>query len=134
MKLVKYICVCVLCFMAAIPFAACSDDPADLFCEVEMLLAAEDGSLMEIVRPDNGQPTTFLRDVNNKRVYPIPTFVNNRASIRVEKGVYVMAFDAEAVMPGGAIRRVRMMGHSVMHDAMIFNRPKVTITLDVYFL
>lgn len=44
MNRIKYICIGIICFLATAPFVGCSDDPADLFCDVEMLLAAEDGS------------------------------------------------------------------------------------------
>ena len=123
-----------LCVFAAFGFSACSDDTADIYADVEMLLAAPDGELIQIVRPDNGQATTFLRDINNNRVYAIPSFIDNRATVRVEKGVYVMAFDGEAVMPDGTVRRVRMTGHSVIKDALTFNEAKVTITLNIFFL
>ncbi|MCM1224675.1 MAG: hypothetical protein NC548_60530 [Lachnospiraceae bacterium] len=97
-------------------------------------MATDDSDLIEIVRPDNGQPTTFLTDINNKRLYQIPTFINNRATVRVEKGVYVMAFDADAVMPNGTVKRVRMLGHSVMRDALTFDKPHQTVTLKIIIL
>lgn len=134
MKIAKYIYTLFLSVIAAVSFSACSDDTADIYADVEMLLATPDGELIQIVRPDNGQPTTFLRDINNNRVYPIPSFIDNRATVRVEKGVYVMAFDGEAVMPDGSVRRVRMTGHSVMKDALTFNDANVTVTLNVFFL
>lgn len=134
MNIAKYIYSLIICLFATVAFSACSDDTADLYADVEMLLAAPDGELIQIVRPDNGQATTFLRDINNNRVYAIPSFIDNRATLRVEKGVYVMAFDGEAVMPDGTVRRVRMTGHSVIKDALTFNQDKVTVTLNIYFL
>ncbi|MCM1450635.1 MAG: hypothetical protein NC102_00030 [Clostridium sp.] len=134
MKTLRYICACLSCMLMALPFSACSDDPADLYAEVEMILATDASDHIQIVRPDNGQPTTFLTDINNKRVYEIPTFIDNRATVRVEKGVYVMAFDADAVMPNGVVKRVRMLGHSVMHDALTFDKARQTVTLKIIFL
>lgn len=134
MKTAKYLYTLFLGLIAAVAFSACSDDSADIYADVEMLLAAPGGELIQIVRPDNGQSTTFLRDINNNRTYPIPSFIDNHASLRLEKGVYVMAFDGDAVMPDGSVRRVRMAGHSVIKDALTFNDAKVTVTLNIYFI
>jgi len=134
MKLMKHICAAVLCLLAAVALPACDDAPDDIYADVEMLLVAPGGERLVMVRPDNGEPSTFLRDINNKREYPMPLFVDNRAEVRLERGVYIMAFDGEAVMADGKVRRVRMTGHSVMRDAIILNNARETVTLNVIFL
>ena len=134
MKLLNITYILAISILAAMGLAGCTDAPDDIFTNVEMIIEAPDGEMLTMVRPDNGQPSTFLRDINNNRQYPIPLFVDNRAQLRMERGIYVMAFDGDAVLPDGTTRRVRMSGHSVMRDAIILNKPSETITIKVSFI
>lgn len=134
MKPLNKILTLVLALLSALALASCHDEPDDIYADVEMLLQAPAGERLAMVRPDNGQPSTFLLDINNRRRYQLPLFVDNSARMRVERGVYVMAFDGEATMADGQVRRVRMIGHSVMREALFINKARVIVTLKVIFL
>lgn len=124
-----------LCLVSVAGFSACSDDnPDNNYTNVEMKVALPSGEQIVLLTPDNGNAGTFLRNVNNYFEYEIPVFVDNRATMRIEKGVYIMAFDGSATMADGTIRRVRMTAHSVMRDAIELTSDNESITLPLSFL
>lgn len=93
--------------------ASCEDNADQLlFCDVTLMPALPDGRTIVRMEVDTTLASTYLRNVNNRQNYEFPIFVNNRGTVRVQKGVYLISFDAEASFSDGTSARVRCFEYS----------------------
>ena len=75
---------------------------------------------IERVKVDNSLDGSFIRDLNTKQEYEIPTFQVGTATVRLRKGIYMISFDGKAVFSDGQRKKVRFSG---------YNSPKTSVTL-----
>ncbi|MDD7454647.1 MAG: hypothetical protein PUK70_00110 [Bacteroidales bacterium] len=78
--------------------------------------------------------STFMRNLNNRLEYQLPIFTNNEASMVVQKGVYLVSFDATATFPDGSSARVRSAEHVAPKNALFLMNDKDTVTLNLKYL
>lgn len=79
----------------------------NLYSQVTLQLELPDGRQAVSVTVDPALPGNQFRNLNTGINYPYPTFVNNQGRLQVQKGVYVIAFDGEALFADGSRARVR---------------------------
>ena len=87
-------------------------DGQQLFCDVTLLPSLPDGRTIVRMEVDESLQSTYLRNVNNRQDYDFPIFVNNRGTVRVQKGVYLISFDAVVSFSDGSSARVRSSEYS----------------------
>ncbi len=124
-RLLYILIMCIFCFGCS------SDEPEEICCTAELTVQLPTNDLIVLLRPDYTTDATFMRNINTGREYTIPTFVNNRTEVRVQKGVYILAFDGDATMADGTVRRVRCTGYSVMRESvkLLGDSESLTLTL-----
>ena len=67
-------------------------------------------------------------------IYDFPVFVNNKGTLRVQKGVYLISFDAKAILQDGSIVSVRSSEHSNAERAVTLLGEREEITLNLTLL
>ena len=99
---------------------------ADLYCRLTLQAALPDGREAVSITVDPALPGNTLRNLNTGISYPLPTFVNNLGSLQVQKGVYVLSFDGEALFADGSRAAVRFSAYgtpstavTLMEDAQV---------------
>ena len=108
---VHFLFPCLLVLLTVL--TACEDRGDEhLFCDVTLMTSLPDGRSIVRMEADASLAGTFLRNVNNRQEYDFPLFVNNRGTVRVQKGVYLISFDAEASFSDGTSARVRCFEYS----------------------
>lgn len=118
--------------LAALLCVSCEDDTDGvLFCDVTLLPSLPDGRAIVRMEVDTTLASTYLRNVNNRRSYDFPIFVNNRGSVRVQKGVYLISFDAVASFADGTSARVRCSEHSNAERAVNLLADTEAVTLNL---
>ena len=99
----------VLCMVAA---SSCAGfDEEGLFSQVRIVLEFPDGRNAVLVTVEGDEDVSFFRNINTRRNYDYPLFVNGTGRMTVQKGVYVFGFDAVADFGDGTLRRVRSAQH-----------------------
>lgn len=96
----------ILC-LAAFPGGCTKPSVQVLHCRLSLKLELPDGLRAVSVTVDPSLPGNQLRNLNTGINYPYPVFVNNSGELQVQKGVYVMAFDGEALFADGTRSTVR---------------------------
>lgn len=88
--------------------SAC-EKPLDqnIWCEVTFTAVLPDGSTFLLMEIDPLPDGNFLRNLNTRQDFELPLFVNGTGQVRVLKGMYYLAFDAEALFADGTRKRVR---------------------------
>ncbi|MCD8386468.1 MAG: hypothetical protein LUD17_06190 [Bacteroidales bacterium] len=125
----------VMGVMLAWGLAGCDvDHDENIYCEAEIALQLPDNAQIALLRPDTDLEGTFFRNLNTQIEYTIPTFVNNRATARVQKGIYLIAFEGEAVMADGTVRSVRLADYSVTREAIYLLGDYESVTLNLSYL
>jgi len=116
-------------------FSACSGKvEPELFSSVEITLSTPDGAAVKSMTVDPSLPGNKFLNLNTGINYPFPEFKDGKASLKVQKGVYSIAFDGKAVMEDGASRSLRSYSHSDPVKALNLLSGTESITLDVIYL
>ena len=71
-----------------------------------------DGRNIVRMEVDQTLAGTFIRNLNTRMDYDFPLFVNGEGTVKLLKGVYLIAFDATATFADGKSKRVRYSGSS----------------------
>ena len=58
---------------------------------------------IERVEVDNSLDGSFIRDLNTRQEYDIPTFQVGTATVKLRKGIYMISFDGKAVFSDGQV-------------------------------
>ena len=61
---------------------------------------------IERVEVDNSLDGSFIRDLNTRQEYDIPTFQVGTATVKLRKGIYMISFDGMAVFSVGSRKKV----------------------------
>ena len=87
----------------------CEKDPGqETACLVTLQVTLPSGEVPVLVTVDQTLEGTFFQNINTMEKVPYPDFVNGAATVRVLKGIYMLAFDGEAVLADGTRLRVRL--------------------------
>ena len=94
--------------MALAVLCSCTKDVEEnILCTVTLHASLPDGSQIVSMTVDPTMPGNMFRNLNTGINYTFPVFVNNACSLQVQKGVYLIAFDAQAMLKDGSMRNVR---------------------------
>lgn len=90
----------------------------NLFCQLSLQAALPDARQAVSITVDPALPGNQLRNLNTGMAYPFPTFVNNLGQLQVQKGVYVISFDGDALFADGSHAKVRFSGYGTPATAV----------------
>ena len=97
--------------MAAALLCSCSKSVEEnIFCTVTINVSLPDGRQVVSMTVDPDLPGNIFQNLNTGINYRFPVFVNNSCSLQVQKGVYMIAFDAQAMFRDGTVSTVRFTG------------------------
>ena len=98
----------VILIMALALLCSCTKNlEENIFCTVTMHAYLPDGRQIVSMTIDPNLPGNMFRNLNTGIDYKFPVFVNNSCSLQVQKGVYMIAFDAQALFQDGSVSTVR---------------------------
>ena len=110
-KLLIFSLLAVLC--------SCTKPAVDnLYCQLNLQAILPDGRQAVSITVDPALPGNQLRNLNTGISYPFPTFVNNLGSLQVQKGVYVISFDGDALFADGSHATVRFSAYGTPATAV----------------
>lgn len=110
-KLLIFSLLSVLC--------SCTKPAVDnLYCQLSLQATLPDGRQAVSITVDPALPGNQLRNLNTGISYPFPTFVNNLGSLQVQKGVYVISFDGDALFADGSHATVRFSAYGTPATAV----------------
>lgn len=109
-------------------------EPDTLFCNLTLSASLPNGAEIVRMEVDKSLESTYMRNVNNRMEYDFPVFVNNRGALHVQKGVYLISFDAKATLQDGSIVSVRSSEHSNAERAVTLLGEREEITLNLTLL
>ena len=89
-----------------------------LHCQLSLQAVLPDGRQAVSIAVDPALPGNQLRNLNTGISYPFPTFVNNLGSLQVQKGVYVISFDGDALFADGSHATVRFSAYGTPATAV----------------
>ena len=89
---------------------------------------------IERVDVDNSLDGSFIRDLNTKQEYEIPTFQVGTATVRLRKGIYMISFDGKAVFSDGQRKKVRFAGYNSPMTSVSLLNDKETLNLELTVL
>lgn len=109
---------------------SCGKDSEDNpFTMVSMQAQMPDGSKILRMKVDTTLESSFIKNLNTQMDFDFPLFVNGEATVKLLKGVYLIAFDATATLSDGKSRRVRYAGNNSPDRAAVFLGDKEVIIL-----
>lgn len=89
---------------------------------------------IERVDVDNSLDGSFIRDLNTKQEYEIPTFQVGTATVKLRKGIYMISFDGKAVFSDGQRKKVRFAGYNSPMTSVVLLNDKETLNLELTVL
>ena len=124
---------CILLMMVVASAICCTscDDNTDrnIYTQVTMVAELPDGRSIVRMEADETLDGTYLRNINNRMEYEFPLFINNCGNVKLQKGVYLIAFDADATFADGTTARVRCSEYSAAETAAELLDDNETIVL-----
>lgn len=89
---------------------------------------------IERVEIDNSLDGSFIRDLNTRQEYEIPTFQVGSATVKLRKGIYMISFDGKAVFSDGQRKKVRFAGYNSPMTSVTLLGDKETLNLELTVL
>lgn len=103
----------------------------DIMCEVTFIATLPDGSSFLSMEVDPAPKGNFLRNLNTRQDFDFPVFVNGTGQIRVLRGMYYLAFDAEVMMPDGTRKNVRCAQYNSPEKSLPLLGAQETVSLQL---
>ncbi len=89
---------------------------------------------IERVEVDNSLDGSFIRDLNTRQEYEIPTFQVGTATVKLRKGLYMISFDGKAVFSDGRRQKVRFAGYNSPMTSVALLNDTETLNLELTVL
>lgn len=89
---------------------------------------------IERVEVDNSLDGSFIRDLNTRQEYEIPTFQVGTATVKLRKGLYMISFDGKAVFSDGRRKTVRFAGYNSPMTSVALLNDTETLNLELTVL
>lgn len=83
---------------------------------------------------DNSLDGSFIRDLNTRQEYDIPTFQVGTATVKLRKGIYMISFDGKAVFSDGQRKKIRFAGYNSPMTSVTLLNDKETLNLELTVL
>ena len=111
---------CKLLILSLLAVLCSCTKPAvdNLYCQLSLQATLPDGRQAVSSTVDPALPGNQLRNLNTGISYPFPTFVNNLGQVQVQKGVYVISFDGDALFADGSHATVRFSAYGTPATAV----------------
>jgi len=106
----------------------------DLLCNLAMELVLPDGANAITLEIDPALEGNYIRNLNTMDTCPFPVFVNNRGSVQLLKGAYLISFDGVATFADGTVRKVRCSEHAAPAQCVELLEGSATLTLNLLYL
>lgn len=133
----RKLCEYVLALLAAsvLCFGCGEAFEPNIFAIVRLHVTCQAASAdVERLEVDNALEGSFIRDLNTRQEYAIPTFQKGRATVKLRKGVYLIAFDGNATFSDGQRKRVRCSSHNYPDKAVALLEDTQTLQLELTIL
>ncbi len=117
----------------AAAFTAC-EKSQDLNCLVTLNVEIDGQDAPISVAADHSLAGTMFRNINTLENYTIPVIAGGTTQMQVLKGIYMIAFDADAILADGSSRRVRSSQYSSPEKAVNLTGDNCTVTLKLIVL
>ena len=105
--------------LLAIVLGGCTKPALEsLYCQLNLQAILPDGREAVSITVDPALPGNQLRNLNTGMSYSFPTFVNNLGQVQVQKGVYVISFDGDALFADGSHATVRFSAYGTPATAV----------------
>ncbi len=123
-------------FAFSLFLCGCEKDPGqNVFTIVTMNVTCPSVSAgIERVEVDNTLDGSFIRDLNTRQEYEIPTFQVGTATVKLRKGIYMISFDGKAVFSDGQRKKVRFAGYNSPMTSVTLLNDKETLDLELTVL
>lgn len=111
--------------------AGCEQDAGqNLHCLVtlDLTVQGQDEAPSSVIA-DKALAGTMFKNINTLESYAIPVFTNGTAQLKVLKGLYMIAFDADAVFADGSSHRVRAAQYNSPEKSIRLVEDSCTVTL-----
>ena len=89
---------------------------------------------IERVEVDNSLDGSFIRDLNTRQEYEIPTFQVGTTTVKLKKGIYMISFDGKAVFSDGQRKKIRFAAYNSPATAVELLNDKETLNLELTVL
>lgn len=124
------------CIIVSLLFLTSCNMPGreDIFTDVSLKAILPDGRNAVLITVDGDENVSFFRNINTRENYPYPRFTNCMASMKVQKGVYILGFDGTADFGDDTVRRVRCSRHRQPSDAVNLMNSDEILTLELTYL
>ncbi len=137
MTMTKYVkrpivCLLPLLLLVMLVQTSCEEDTdQNLFSNVTLIPTLSDGRTIVRMEVDTTLTSTYFRNINNSIEYDFPIFANNRGTVRVQKGVYLISFDATASFSDGSSSVVRCSEHAYSEGAVSLLNDSESVVLNL---
>lgn len=122
--------------MLSVVLCSCEKDSGqNVFSIVTLNVTCPSVSVgIERVEVDNSLDGSFIRDLNTRQEYDIPTFQVGTATVKLRKGIYMISFDGKAVFSDGQRKKVRFAGYNSPMTSVTLLNDKETLNLELTVL
>ena len=106
----------------------------NIFCNVTLHAFLPDGRQIVSLTVDPSLPGNIFKNMNTGINYQYPVFVNNECTMQVQKGVYMIAFDAQAMFIDGSVSTVRFTAWKNPISAITLLRDEERLEIELKLL
>lgn len=125
--------ISVLAILATLSLLSCSRNE-EIFCDVTLEVSVKGSPDYVSIVIDPSLKGNMFRNLNTAQDYPMPAIVGGTASMRVLKGLYMIAFDGKITLTDGTVRTVRFSAHNSPDKAVYLLGDSETISLELTML
>lgn len=124
----------ILLIIAVIVLSGCEKSSQNLGCLVTLNVSIPGHEAPVSITADQSLEGTMFRNINSLENYDIPVITGGTAQLQVLKGIYMIAFDADAVFADGFRLRVRSAEYNSPEKAVRLTDGNCTVTLKLIVL
>lgn len=106
----------------------------NIFCDLTIRANVSDGRNIVTMTVDESLAGSIIMNLNTSQDFDYPVFVNGKGEVRLLKGVYMMAFDADATFEDGSTGRVRCSQYNSPDKTISLTGDSEEITLELYYI
>ena len=124
----------ILLIIAVLALAGCEKSSQDINCLVTLQVNIPGREAPVSITADQTLNGTMFRNINTLEDYSIPVITGGIARLQVLKGIYMIAFDADAVFADGTRLRVRSAQYNSPEKSVRLVDDNCTVTLNLVVL
>lgn len=124
----------LLTIIAVLALAGCEKSSQDIHCLVTLQVNIPGREAPVSIVADQSLDGTMFRNINTLEDYSIPVITGGVAQLQVLKGIYMIAFDADAVFADGTRLRVRSAQYNSPEKSVRLVDDNCTLALNLIVL